>query len=84
MVFTVKARVGSQGMDRLSAACQRGNVGWYEAVQWVDKYVQAAAQRAVNEAIDKLASTEPQQWATLRIILAQDEGKAAPVAPISK
>ena len=67
MIFTVKAKVGTPGTDRLAGACQRGNVHWYEAVQWVDRYVQAAAQRAVNEAIDTLASAEPHEWEVLRV-----------------
>ena len=84
MVFTVKAKVGSQGMDRLAGACQRGDVHWYEAVQWVDRYAQAAAQRAVVEAIDKLASADPQQWETLRVAIAQDANGAAPVPPMGQ
>jgi hypothetical protein len=66
VVFTVKARVSTPGMDRLSGACQRGSVEWYQAVRWVDRYVQAAAQRAANEAIDKLDIADPQQWDLLR------------------
>ena len=73
MVFTVKARVGTPGMDRLAGACQRGDVPWYQAVQWVDRYVTAAAQRAVVEAIDTLASAEPQQWEALRVAITHDE-----------
>ena len=83
MVFTVKAKVGSQGMDRLAGACQRGDVHWYEAVQWVDRYVQAAAQRAVNEAIDQLASADARSWEKLRIAITLDEKGAAPRAPVS-
>ena len=84
MVFTVKARVGTQGMDRLSGACVRGDVQWYEAVKWVDRYVQAAAQRAANEAIDKLASAEPQQWESLRVAIAQTENGAAAGPPMGQ
>lgn len=83
MVFTVKARVGTPGMNRLAGACKRGDVQWYEAVKWVDQYVEAAAQRAVVEAIDKLASAEPQQWETLRVAITLSEKGAAPPAPIS-
>ena len=82
MVFTVRARVGTPGMDRLAGACQRGDVHWYEAVQWVDRYVQAAAQRAVVDAIDKLASADPQQWETLRVAIAQDANGAAAGPPM--
>ena len=84
MIFTVKARVGTPGMDRLSGACVRGDVQWHEACRWVDQYVEAAAQRAVVEAIDKLASADPQQWETLRVAIAQDANGAAPVPPMGQ
>lgn len=82
MVFNVKARVGTPGMDRLAGACKRGDVPWHEACRWVDRYVEAAAQRAVVDAIDKLASAEPQQWEVLRIAIAQDANGAAAGPPI--
>jgi hypothetical protein len=69
-------------MDRLAGACKRGEVPWHEACRWVDRYVEAAAQRAVVEAIDTLASADARSWELLRVAIAQGANGAAAGPPI--
>ena len=70
MIITVKARLGSRDMERLSAACQGGHVEWHATLAWLESEAQHAAQREVLDGIERLANASPEQWVTLRIEIA--------------
>jgi hypothetical protein len=52
MIITVKARLGSRDMERLSAACQGGHVEWHATLAWLESEAQLAAQHEVLYAIE--------------------------------
>jgi len=70
MIITVKARLGSREMERLSAACRRGHVEWHATLAWLESEAQLATQHEVLDAIERLASASAEQWTTLRIDIA--------------